>query len=251
MKRILIAQTGSVGPEVAGRFGDFPHWFARLLAGRAEPVVAGSPAGWEALEPFDGVIVTGSFASVTAPEPWMDALSDRLLVAARTRPVLGVCFGHQLLAEAFGGRVGRSPRGREIGSVACALTAAGRADPLFAGVPGRFGALTTHEDEVVALPPGAVLLATNGWTRVQAFGVGPNVRAVQFHPELDPATLAALVASRAGPLAAEARARGEDGAGAVAAVLAGLRPAPDGARILRSFVAGRYPRTFAAAACGS
>jgi GMP synthase (glutamine-hydrolysing) len=184
VKRILIAQTGSVGPDVAGRFGDFSHWFARLLEGRAEAVVGRSPAEWAALEPFHGVIVTGSFASVTAPEPWMVELSARLLDVAGTRPVLGVCFGHQLLARALGARVERNPRGLEAGACEVRLTAAGQADPLFAGVPERFLAHELHEDHVPELPPGAVLLAGNAMSPVQAFARG-NLRCIQFHPEID------------------------------------------------------------------
>jgi GMP synthase (glutamine-hydrolysing) len=131
----------------------------------------------------------------------------------------------------------RNPRGREIGTVPCALTAAGRDDPLFDGVPPEFDVQATHEDEVQRLPTGADLLATNAWSRVQAFRIGRAVRAVQFHPEMDGATTAAVAASRADGVAAEATARGEDGGARVRAMLAGIRGTPWGARILRNFVA--------------
>ena len=81
--------------------------------------------------------------------------------------------------------------------------------------------------------------ATNGWSRVQAFGIGPNVRCVQFHPELDAGTLGALIDSRAGVLAAEARTRGADGEAALETIRAGLRAAPAGPRILANFAATR------------
>ena len=250
---LLVVKCGTTSPAVRVGHGDYDRWFLRALApaGAALRVVevhAGVPlprdgGGVRGDEGrFRGIVVTGSPSSVTERAPWMLRtaawLRDR---AERGVPVLGVCFGHQLLAEAFGGRVARSPRGREIGSVSCDLTAAGLSDPLFAGVPGRFDVLATHEDEVVELPPSAVLLATSGGCRVQAFAVGPNVRCVQFHPELDPGTLAALVASRAGALAGEARARGEDGDAAVARIRAGLRAAPAGPRILANFVAATPP----------
>jgi GMP synthase (glutamine-hydrolysing) len=120
--------------------------------------------------------------------------------------------------------VAPSPRGREIGTVRCALTPAGRADPLFDGVPPELDVQATHEDEVTRLPAGAELLATNGWSRVQAFRLGRRVRAVQFHPEMDAASMSAAVAARAGTLPEPTRVR------------AGIRASPWGARILANFV---------------
>jgi GMP synthase (glutamine-hydrolysing) len=239
---LLVVKCGTTSPAVRLGHGDYDRWFLRALAPagvalRVVEVHAGASLPDE-LGEAGGVVVTGSPRSVTEDAPWMVRTGRWLLdQAGRGLPVLGVCFGHQLLARAFGGEVARSPRGREIGSVPVALTPAGRADPLFAGFPPRFGAFATHEDEVVRLPPGAVHLAGNGWSRVQAFGVGERVRCVQFHPELEVGTLAALVADRAGALAAEAEARGEDGARATPAILAGLGPAPLGARLLANFVA--------------
>ena len=239
---LLVVKCGTTTAGVRLAHGDYDRWFARALAGAGVALRVLDVAAGAALPPgqadADGVLVTGSPSSVTERAPWMVRAGAWLRQQAGAGvPVLGVCFGHQLLAEAFGGRVARSPRGREIGTVPCELTPAGRADPLFEGVPGRFEAQATHEDEVAELPPGATVLAANGWSRVQAFAIGPAVRGVQFHPELEPATLGALAAARADALEAEAEARGDDGAARVGAVLAGIRPAPWGGRILRNFVA--------------
>src|SRR5689334_19500343 len=128
--RLLIVQTGTTHLH-----GDYPRWFERTL-GFEMPVVR-AHAG-EALGPAidrarpQGVIVTGSPLSVTENAPWMLRLGEDLLkLGAAGTPVLGVCFGHQLLARVAGGAVVQNPRGREIGTVRVQLTEAGRKDPLF------------------------------------------------------------------------------------------------------------------------
>ena len=238
---ILILTCGETAPSVRIRLGSYDRWFQEALGGAVRPHVVAGHLGAPLPDPrrFDAVIATGSPRSVTEGAPWMRRAAEWLLSAAEHRvPVLGVCFGHQLLGAALGGRVRRSPRGREIGTVACTLSEAGRADPLFDGVPGTFEVQTTHEDEVEPAPPGALALATNGHSALQAFRAGAFLRGVQFHPEMSQAQIAALAVARATALGAEARARGDDPAGRVRAVLGGVRPTPWGARVLENFLSG-------------
>ena len=184
--RIGIVKPGSTFPEMILRFGDYDAWFARALGKQVafrvyEPTVADLPDPDEA----DGWIVTGARGSVARPEPWTAPLLDWIrAVASRDSPLLGVCYGHQAICEALGGRVERHPGGWEIGTTEVELTSAGREDPLFAGLPERFRVQTTHEDYVALLPPDATLLAVNPHTEVQAIALGPHVRGVQFHPEV-------------------------------------------------------------------
>src|ERR1700694_5580914 len=186
MRRVLILQAGSADPALRARFGDYPDWFARHLAARVElRVVRPYEQVLPPLVGFDGLIMTGSPKSVVDPEPWMDGAAGSLLEAARTRPVLGVCFGHQLLARALGGRVERNPRGREAGTAAVRLTPEGARDALFGRLGSPLLVQQTHEDHVAALPAGATLLAENEMSPVQAFAWGETVRCVQFHPEFD------------------------------------------------------------------
>jgi GMP synthase (glutamine-hydrolysing) len=129
---------------------------------------------------FDGVVVTGSRSSVYWDEAWIPPLVDYVAEAAEAGvPVLGVCYGHQVLAEALGGRVAGMD-GFEIGYNEIRRL---RDDPLFEGVGETFTAFTTHGDAVVELPPSATLLAENERS-VHAFRDG-HCWGVQFHPEYD------------------------------------------------------------------
>lgn len=115
-----------------------------------------------------------------------EASLSRLLdeVVRRDFAFLGACYGIGTLGLHQGGGVDRS-RPEPVGPLSVTLTAEGRADPLFAGVPGDFSAYGGHKESMVRLPRGAVRLATSEACPVQAFRVGANVYATQFHPELD------------------------------------------------------------------
>jgi GMP synthase (glutamine-hydrolysing) len=230
MRRVLIVQAGSADEAMRARFGDYPDWFARLMASRVELQVARPyERDLPPIARFDGVLVTGSPKSVTEPEPWMDATAAYLLAAARTRPVLGVCFGHQLLAKALSGRVVRNPRGREAGTTDVQLTAAGMKDPLFSGVPAALSVQQTHEDHVAELPQGATLLAENDFSPVQAFSVGDAIRCVQFHPEMDAERSRALAEIRRERLDRQAP-------GGSRHVLSSIRISPYGERVLSNWL---------------
>ncbi|WP_435334522.1 type 1 glutamine amidotransferase [Haloarchaeobius sp. TZWWS8] len=136
---------------------------------------------------WDGVVVTGSRSSVYWDEAWIQPTKEWVREAAdRGIPCLGVCWGHQLLAEALGGRVagmGEYEIGyREVERVGD--------NPLFEGVDDRFTVFTTHSDSVVELPPGAEETAKNEYGN-HGFRKG-HVFGVQFHPEYDTVTAEAV-----------------------------------------------------------
>ena len=128
---------------------------------------------------FDGCIVTGSRASVYWDEPWIGELKQWVGDAVEAGlPFLGVCYGHQLLADVLGGRV-EGMGDYEIGY----RTVEHDGSRLFEGVDEEFTVFTTHSDRVAELPPGADLIARNDYG-VHGFRKG-DVFTVQFHPEYD------------------------------------------------------------------
>ena len=162
----------------------------------------GLPAG-AGLADYDGLLWTGSSLSVRdAGDPRVRRQVELVRAAlAAERPSFGSCFAVQLVAVATGGSVRANPKGREFGLARkIELSPAGRTHPLFAGKPAVFDAYTSHGDEVETLPPGAEVLASNAWTRVQALAVGSGAAsfwAVQYHPEYDLREIAQLARARA------------------------------------------------------
>jgi GMP synthase (glutamine-hydrolysing) len=131
---------------------------------------------------YDGLVVTGSRASVYWDEPWIDAARSWAGTAVDAdTPALGICWGHQLLADAVGGVV--EPMGEyELGY----RTVRHDGDPLFDGVPETFTVFTTHSDAVTDLPDDATVIAENDYG-IQGFRYG-DVVGIQSHPEYDPET---------------------------------------------------------------
>ena len=100
-----------------------------------------------------GVVITGSSAMVSAKEDWSERTAEWLLTAIREGvSVLGVCYGHQLLAHALGGCVGPNPAGRQIGTITAQLLDSGRKDPLLGHLPDSFSVQASHSEVVLDLP---------------------------------------------------------------------------------------------------
>ncbi len=241
MKNVLLLKAGEAAASVRLSVGDYDRWFLQTigLSGYRFDIVAAHQGAKlpTSVAGYDAVMMTGSPLSVTRLEPWMERAAELMVGAeAQGTPVLGVCFGHQLLAYAYGGRVVRNPLGREIGTVEVQLTASGQADALFHGLPERIAVQATHEDIVPEPPAGAMVLAGNANTAVQALAFRPNARGVQFHPEVQPDAMRALIQARAERLETEALSRGHPPGERVPRLLAGLAPTPAGRQILVNFL---------------
>ena len=176
--------------------------YAAALASQARDSVAGIeafvlaaadgadlPQGM-ALSDFDGIAWTGSPLNAYNDTPDVRRQIDFARTAFQSGvPCFGSCWGLQVMMVALGGKVEKIPRGAELGVArSVLLTEAGRAHPMYQGKPDVFDALCVHQDEVTALPDGALLLAGNSVSRVQAVSLHDGERSfwgVQYHPEYD------------------------------------------------------------------
>lgn len=229
---ILILKTGSTHANIRERLGDFDDWIAAGLRQGADAAVLAHDAQGDgalpAISSLAGVVITGSHAMVSEREPWSEALLPWLRDAvAGGLPVLGICYGHQLLAHALGGEVANHPQGVEIGTVQVTRRPASDDDALLGGLPPSFAAQSVHWQSVRQLPPGAHWLASSAHEAHHAFRVGERAWGVQFHPEFSDEALRAYLDGMDERLAAQDR--------DAPAIRAGLRPTPDAASVLPRF----------------
>lgn len=233
MKALWILKTGSTLPDLAARRGDFEDWISAGLglppeATRVLDVREAPPPPYEDVS---AAVITGSHAMVTDHAPWSERLADWLPgLVARRIPLLGICYGHQLLAYALGGAAGEAPAGPEYGTVTLTLEAAAFTDPLLGDLPEPLDVHVSHFQSVLALPPGATRLTSSAQEPYQAFVVGGCAWGVQFHPEFDEDIVATYIRANA----AELRERGVE----PEARLKTCRSARQGAQVLRRF--GRW-----------
>ncbi|MCP4023455.1 MAG: glutamine amidotransferase [Desulfobacteraceae bacterium] len=197
MKKIVIIKTGDTFPNIADKYGDFEDWIISSLAvdkGLIKVVDAEKQEALPDTSDCIGAVIAGSHAMVTENLSWSLKIEDWVprAVAAGV-PLLGICYGHQLIARAMGGQVGYHPQGIEIGSVQIELAPTLSPDPLFKELPVKFYVHACHSQTVRALPPGAQTLAKNEVEPRHAFRLGKSTWGVQFHPEYDEAIMRAYI----------------------------------------------------------
>jgi GMP synthase (glutamine-hydrolysing) len=185
-----------------------------------------------------GAIITGAAAMVTERSAWSERTAGWIRDAMDAElPLFGVCYGHQLMAHALGGRVDYLPGGREIGTQAIELSAAGAQDPLARRLPASFRAHTTHEQSVIEPPGGAAVLARSARDPHQLLRYGPHALSAQFHPEFNAEVMRAYIRRKH----ADMRREGSDPQQIFSAVAA----TPIARRLLRQF--SRHHRWIAVA----
>ena len=233
MSEVLILKTGTTLDPLRARRGDYEDWIVAGLGVSAQAVRVVAVFEGESLpgpESPAAVVVTGSSAMVSERAPWSETAAAWLRHAAHAgTPVLGICYGHQLLGHALGGHVGANPRGREMGTVRVDLCAAGRDDALLGSLGGPLRVQATHLESLLELPPGATLLAGSAADPHHAFAWGTRAWGVQFHPEFDADVMRAYLEARREIL----RSEGID----PDALVREVAETPQGPELLRRFAA--------------
>ena len=132
---------------------------------------------------YDAWIITGSASSVTDNHSWISLLQNKIVYAYQNSiPVLGICFGHQIISSALGGKVTNNKKGWELGSYKININDTGKASPLFKEVDFDDYFHFSHEDVVVELPSFAIKLDSNDMG-LQSYSINDKIFGVQFHPE--------------------------------------------------------------------
>ncbi len=185
---IGILQTGHAAPEVLAGHGDYPSMFEHLLAERGLTFSTWAvlddafPDGPEAAE---GWLITGSRHGAYEDLPWIPRLEGLIRdIHAAGRPLVGICFGHQIIAQALGGRVEKFAGGWSVG----------RTDYDFGDETLALNAW--HQDQVVTDPDGARIIATSARCRNAGMVIGDTILTIQPHPEFDGPTVSALIEHR-------------------------------------------------------
>jgi GMP synthase (glutamine-hydrolysing) len=199
LKPIALIKTGGTIPDIKREYGDFEEWFSAGLGDvdvQQVDVYENQPL--PPLENLAGIVITGSASMVSHKEDWSEKTAAWLKQAVEADvPVLGVCYGHQLLAQALGGVVGPNPNGRQIGTVTATMLESSANDPLLGELPSTYEVQTSHSESVLEMPPGATRLATSPKDDNFVIRFADKVWGVQYHPEFSAPVMAKYITYRA------------------------------------------------------
>ncbi|PUE44204.1 amidotransferase [Limnohabitans sp. 2KL-51] len=199
---LCILENDDLDPPLAQRYSRVAAMFERLFAqagykGRIDTFSARHGQYPGSFAAYDAVLLTGSRADSFSDEPWVVTLREQVARLLQDQhKLLGVCFGHQLIAHCLGAPVQRAPRGWRVGRQAYDWLGAPENLGLAPGQAAQVALLASHQDQVLALPPGATLLATQADCPVAAYALGDQVFCIQPHPEFTPEVSAFLLDKR-------------------------------------------------------
>ena len=201
--KIGILETGHLSDTLKAKYGRYPAFFKRLVGPylpEAEfftvSVVDGEVA--DSPQQADGWIITGSRSGAYEDEPWIPPLEDflRACIAGHV-PVVGIRFGHQILAQALGGKVEKSDKGWGVGIMEYRLH---DHPEWLQGMNGSFSIPAIHQDQVVVAPEGARVFASSKFCPIAGLVYGdsdkPKAMSIQPHPEMTAAFVADISEER-------------------------------------------------------
>jgi GMP synthase-like glutamine amidotransferase len=193
---IAILECGKMPESLCPRFGSYADMVGKLMGEGKETRTFDITAGeWPAeISAFEAYALTGSPAGVYDDLPWIMKLMDFLRQARGQAKVVGVCFGHQAMAQAFGGHVVKSPKGWGVGrhryEVKASAVWMARSDG--AGQADAIAAPASHQDQVVVAPPGSRTVLASAFTPFAGLDYGDAI-SFQFHPEFSADFAQALI----------------------------------------------------------
>ncbi len=203
--KFLIIQTGDPVPLAAPNGEAFADWFIAGMQVSPERVDVVNvhksevlPPIEQALERYAGILITGSKAMVTEGDNWVLATQAWLRKTMPYKiPMLGVCFGHQLLADMLGGEVGYNPKGQRMGLSQCKLKPEAQQDSLFQVLPQpECDVLVSHSQVVLKAPPESMVLGHTEADANHLFRYQDFIWGVQYHPEWNAAITAGYIQQR-------------------------------------------------------
>jgi GMP synthase-like glutamine amidotransferase len=237
-RKVCILDNDNLDPAVAGTYISYGAMTEQMFAAAGVPwqferfnTIAGHyPDDFDA---YDAVLLTGSKADSFSDVAWVRTLRERVSELLRQRKtLLGICFGHQLIALCLGAQVGRAPQGWGMGRMRYDWIGPQPLKTQAAGTASTLALLASHQDQVLTLPAGATLLARSDFCPIAAYAIDDHVFCVQPHPEFVEAYSAWLLDKRRDAV-------GEERYATARADLALAHDGLDVARYMQSFVERR------------
>lgn len=183
--KLLIISAGPGMDEIRDIYGHAIDWISSFLNDKSLDISINHIYKNENFNhsEYDAWIITGSASSVLDSNQWISTLKDKIIYAYNNSiPILGICFGHQIISSALGGKVEKNKKGWELGSFKVNFNRYGRDSLLFKNIDFNDYFYFSHEDIVLKLPQDAIELASNNMG-LQSYSINNKIYGVQFHPE--------------------------------------------------------------------